>query len=115
MYKTNLDLNKFSEEIYLNSLNHGWYDNPKTFGDIISLCHSELSEALEQYRLGFDFDDIYYCIDIHKIKKPEGIGIELADCILRILDFCGSENINIEECINLKFQYNVMRKDRKKI
>ena len=115
MDKINLDLNKFCEEIYLNSVNHGWYDNYRSFGDILSLCHSELSEALEEYRNGFNYNDVYFSIGDGGIKKPEGVGIELADCILRILDFCGSQNINIDECINLKFQYNKQRKDKKRI
>ena len=29
---------------------HGWWDEPRTFGDCIALVHSELSEALEANR-----------------------------------------------------------------
>ena len=28
----------------------GWWDEPRTFGDLMALVHSELSEALEAYR-----------------------------------------------------------------
>jgi hypothetical protein len=41
--------------------------------------------------------------------KPEGIPIELADCIIRIFDYCGKEGINIEEAIRIKHEYNKTR------
>lgn len=40
-------LNELSREIYQNAADHGWYDKKRSFGDIVALCHSELSEALE--------------------------------------------------------------------
>lgn len=42
-------------------------------------------------------------------NKPEGIPIELADCIIRILDYCGKEGIDIEEAIKIKHEYNLTR------
>ena len=41
--------------------------------------------------------------------KPEGIAVELADCIIRILDYCGHENIDIENVIKIKHEYNKTR------
>jgi hypothetical protein len=42
-------------------------------------------------------------------QKPEGIPIELADCIIRILDYCGRSGIDIEEAIRIKHEYNKTR------
>lgn len=121
-------LNKLRDEIHQNAVEHGWWDEPRTFGEIIALCHSELSEALEAYRNNAQPTEIYYncpkeCAlngagceatipgvfsDCPK-PKPEGIPIELADCIIRILDYCGQERIDIEQAIALKMQYNRTR------
>jgi hypothetical protein len=44
-----LELNEFAKEIHQNAVEHGWWDTKRTFGEIIALCHSELSEALEEH------------------------------------------------------------------
>lgn len=123
-------LNKLRDEIFQNAVEHGWHDEERSFGDIVALCHSELSEALEEYRNGKPFIYCRYhecgdckevnntCIncfisDIEEgetnLAKPEGIAIELADCIIRILDYCGKEGIDIEEAIRIKHEYNKTR------
>ena len=43
-------LNELAKLINENAKEKGWWDEERTFAEIISLCHSELSEALEEYR-----------------------------------------------------------------
>lgn len=99
-----MKINDFMQEVHENAVAHGWWDEERTFGDIIALCHSELSEALEEYRKGYEVDEMYY-----KGFKPEGVSLELADCIIRILDYCGHEGIDIENAIKIKHKYNKTR------
>lgn len=84
----------------------GWHDQERTFGEEVSLMHSELSEALESYR---ERGDVVYTVDQ---GKPEGIGIELADLVIRVLDFCAKENIDLETLLKIKCNYNLGREYR---
>ena len=91
-------------DVYKNAVEHGWWDEPRAFSEIIALCHSELSEALEESRNGKKPNEIYYLNG-----KPEGIPIELADCIIRIFDYCGMHDIDINEAISKKHEFNKTR------
>lgn len=89
----------------------------RSFGDQIALMHSELSEALEEFRntgLGDTDKFIYYLSGSWGVdgEKPEGIAVELADVLIRIFDTCGKYNIPLEEALDLKLEYNKTRPHR---
>lgn len=104
-----LNLNELAREAHQIAVEHGWWEKEPTFGELVALMHSELSEALEEYRAGNRIRPgqptpmVYYsgggyvATDTTKCcKKPEGIAVELADCIIRILDWAGHENVNMD-------------------
>jgi len=41
--------------------------------------------------------------------KPEGEAIELADAVIRIMDYCEFVGIDLEQAIQLKHEYNKTR------
>lgn len=127
-------LNEIAKVVHENAVAHGWWDEERSFPEVIALVHSELSEALEEYRNGRPL--LYFpcnaggvcerdrgeegltCGSVvpdgnggckAKSDKPEGVAIELADAIIRILDYCGEAGIDIEEAIAIKHEYNKTR------
>ncbi len=125
-----LNINEFVKEVGENAVAHGWWDGEqRSFGELIALCHSELSEALEEYRAGTAPAETYYsCSEcdqkcgctgryfncVHKPGismrgKPEGIPSELADVVIRICDMCHHYGINLETILMEKHEYNKSR------
>lgn len=82
---------------------HGF--NGKSVMELIALMHSELSEAVEEYREGRAVDEVYYKDD----GKPEGVPVELADVVIRILAMADELRIPVIEAIIEKHAYNLSR------
>ena len=105
-----MKINTLVRKSYANALNKGWHDTHRGVPELLCLIHSEISEALEEHRIGKAPNEIYY--NGVKPGKPEGIPIELADAIIRIADFCGLHSIDLEEAIKIKQSYNKTRSYR---
>ena len=93
-------LNELTKEIHDNAVSHGWWDEPRNLLEIAALCHSELSEAVEEYRAGHPM------VWANEDGKPEGIATEMADCLIRILDWFGHEGLDADEIVRQKMTYN---------
>lgn len=77
----------------------GFWTSDNT-GEKIALMHSELSEALEADRKGLMSDHI---------PGFTGVAEELADVMIRILDFAGHHKIDLGDALIEKMQFNITR------
>jgi NTP pyrophosphatase (non-canonical NTP hydrolase) len=92
---------------------NGWHDHGRTFGDGIALIHSEVSEALEAYRAWGVEDATGPPMNPGGTNgappKPEGVGSEFADILIRLLDECDRQGIDLSAEFTRKLAHNRTR------
>lgn len=104
-----MNLNDYAYECH--SENQHWWHDPVTGeklernkGEMICLMHSELSEAMEGERKGL-MDD--------KLPHRPMVEVELADTLIRIFDYAGAYNLDLEGAYVEKRAYNKTHADHK--
>ena len=95
----------------IHLLNERWWTDLHTgkrlkrnVGELLMLCVSELAEAMEGDRKGL-MDD--------KLPERPMLEVELADCIIRILDMGVGLELDVPGAITAKLKYNAEREDHK--
>ncbi|MFH0763193.1 MAG: hypothetical protein V1925_04825 [Candidatus Omnitrophota bacterium] len=91
------EISDFVKQCHKTAKEKGWWDNERNDGELIALMHSELSELLEAMRNGGSKDDV---------------AEELADCCIRIFDYCGARDIDLDGALRKKMEYNKGRPHR---
>lgn len=104
--------NAVAFDVHMNAVSKGfWPDLGRTeeetkgyiFGAKYALMVSELSKALEKLRKPGP--------DQHCTRHP-GEAVELADCIIRIMDYAAARHLNIAEALVAKAEYNCQREHK---
>ncbi len=98
-------INELAVEIHQNNVDAGWWDNPREKGTLLMLVVSEIAEAMEGERKDLMDDHLP-----HR-KMAE---VELADAVIRILDYAGAFGYDVEGAIAEKLEYNKQRLDHKR-
>jgi NTP pyrophosphatase (non-canonical NTP hydrolase) len=89
-------LAEMQSEVVEHNKAKGWHDNPVSFAEAMAMLHSEVSEALEAWR-SWGLDDATDPVDEPNcVAKPEGVGSEFADVLIRLLDDCYLFGIDVD-------------------
>ena len=101
------EMSEWQFEFWRVSEEHGFHESPHDNPyEKAALVHSEISEAVEELRKGYT-NEVYYR---ESDGKPEGVGIELADALIRIFDLAEMLNINLWDCVVEKHTFNIGRR-----
>lgn len=117
------NLNELAKQFHERSKSKGFWDEPRETGTLLMLMVSELSEALEADRKNRHASLFQYNTIIIEGKNENSVVFqsifeedikdsfedEIADVFIRLLDFIGQRNIDIEKHIELKMKYNSLR------
>ncbi len=103
-------INELRDLCYNQAYEAGWHTNEDgslkdmNKGQMLCLIHSEISEAMEGERKNL-MDD-----KLHHRKMAE---VEMADAMIRILDYCGRWGYDIGGAFVEKMAFNKVREDHK--
>jgi len=112
-------LNKLSKQFHKFQIDMGFTNSDIT--QRLMLVISEVSEAFEAYRKGkysrtAEYFEGYNHQDNLEQRKAsfelhikDSLEDEIADTVIRLLAFCGENEIDIEKHIELKMKYNKLR------
>lgn len=133
-----ITISELQKKVHATALEKGWWplidtvDKRKMIDfdkvnipEKLMLMTTELGEAMEHYRNGVGMKEVVYqeletdtfltLAELDKYpqytlsNKPDGFAVELADVMIRILDYCAAFNIDIEHIIEVKANYNKTR------
>lgn len=94
---------RMQREVHETAKEKGWWDEPRENGTLLMLMVTELAEAMESVRLPAPSDHIP---DFHGVEE------ELADVVIRIMDFCEARGLRLADAIEAKALYNKGREHR---
>jgi len=111
------DLNVLAAEVHAAAKAKGFWDAPND-GEKLMLIISELSEALEAHRSGrfsrADFEKLDGLPDegyqeIFRLCVKDTFEDELADVVIRILDYCGAKGYSLPKLKDFDVSHNKVK------
>jgi NTP pyrophosphatase (non-canonical NTP hydrolase) len=103
---TPLTVSAAQERVFAWAKKKGWCEREVPIPEQVALIHSEASEALEAWR---NKEPLSWT---DENNKPQGVGSEYADIVIRVLHYCALNNIDLEYELKRKMDYNDTRAHR---
>ena len=88
-----MNIKQWQKELHELAIEKGWWDRERPIPELLCLIHSEVSEALEAYRDGYQ----------------EDLAGELADIAIRLFEMAEALKIDLEYWIKKKHEINKNR------
>ena len=108
-----MTLDQWVKYVFEMAKEKGWHEQPRSPLEIHALIHSEVSEATEAVRDGKPGLFFEPCkVNDFEFPKPEGEAVELADAVIRIMDYFGSKGWSLADVMDEKAAYNSTRPHR---
>lgn len=104
--KLAMPINATVQEVHALSTAKGWWSESPDTSSRHMMMVTEFAEASDSVRKGEP------SVWLGKDGKPEGEAVELADCVIRIMDYFGQRGWNLEEMLRLKMEFNKTRPGR---
>jgi NTP pyrophosphatase (non-canonical NTP hydrolase) len=95
-----MDLKDVAQHVHQTAVAHGFWEPPVNKAEKIALMHSELSECLEGVRKPAQDK---HCPD-YTVEE-----VELADLVIRVLDYAHHFDLRLVGAIQEKMRYNDSR------
>ena len=99
-----MDIKELHIASHAIAVTKGWWEEDRNVGELLALIHSEVSEALEEWRI-----DEGLAVIRMEGDKPVGFAVELADTLIRICDLAESAGIDLNAALKIKMAYNATR------
>jgi NTP pyrophosphatase (non-canonical NTP hydrolase) len=96
-----MSIRELQEEAHRIAVEHGWWDRPRSAGEALMLVVTEIAETMEAIRAGSPKSE--------RIGSFSKVEEELADAVIRILDFAGGHGFDLEGAVLAKMRYNESR------
>jgi len=100
-----MDISEAQQIAHDNALDKGFWDNTDIPTKLM-LIVTEVAEAMEEYRVENEtLTTVRYRLD----GKPEGFPTELADIVIRVFDLAAYLDIDLDDLVYEKMQFNTTR------
>jgi NTP pyrophosphatase (non-canonical NTP hydrolase) len=96
-----MSIGRIQAEAHRIAVEHGFWEGGRSAGEAMMLVVTEVAEAMEALRDGAPPSDA--------IPGFSRVEEELADVVIRVLDFAGGHDLNLEGALEAKMRFNASR------